>query len=180
MGTASKLPKFIKALTATTANLNGSGIRVDVDYQVDDKIGKTGYGNWITTNPFTQSSEDTVNIGESCTQFRYRLRLQTDTAGTPPDVKGVVPSGHARGVYKWIWTFSVITGVGGRKKVNRDEFDDWLYRAGREPGRIRMTSKYKSLHGYDVIVAPPRTRIIKPPIKNKQEVDIYEFTLTEV
>ncbi len=181
MGTASKLPKFIKELTATAANLNGAGVRVEVDYQVDQKIGLSGYNNWITAQPFTYSPEDTIPIGEPCTQFRYRLRLQTDTATTPPDVKGIVPSGHARGAFKWTWNFTVTTGGGkGRNKVDRDEFDAWLTEAGRTPGRIKMTSTWHSLHNYDVVIAPPRMRAIRPPTKNKQELDSYSFTLIEV
>ena len=181
MGTASKLPKFIKELTATAANLNGAGIRVEVDYQVDQKIGLSGYNNWITAQPFTYSPEDTIPIGEPCTQFRYRLRLQTDTATTPPDIKGIVPSGHARGAFKWTWNFTVTTGGGkGRNKVDRDEFDAWLTEAGRTPGRIKMTSTWHSLHNYDVVIAPPRMRAIRPPTKNKQELDSYSFTLIEV
>lgn len=181
MGTASKLPKYIKELTATAANLNGTGIRVEVDYQTDEKIGEDGYNNWITAQPFTYIPEDTVQIGASCTQFRYRLRLMTDTATTPPDVKGIVPSGHARAPFKWTWTFAIQTGGGkGKGKVDRDEFDAWLTDAGRTPGRIRMTSRWHSLHNFDVVIAPPRMRAIRPPTKNKQELDTYQFTLIEV
>jgi hypothetical protein len=183
MGTASKLPKFIKELTATVANLNGAGIRVEVDYQVDEKIGRTGYGNWITAQPFTYSPESVVRIGEKCTQFRYRLRLMTDTATTPPDVKGIVPSGHARGPFKLTWSFQIVVGEGrspSGQKVDRDEFDRWLLDAARDPGRVTMTSTWKSLHNYDVIIAPPRMRGVSPQVQAKKEKDIYEFTLIEV
>lgn len=179
MGTASKLPKYIKELTATSANLNGGGIRVEVDYQFDDMIGKDGYANWITAQPFTNSPEDTVELGIACTQFRYRLRLITDTATTPTDIKGIVPSGHARSTFKWTWTFSIQVGS-GRDKINRDEFDRWLSDAGRTPGRIRMTSIYPSMHNFDVVIAPPRTRIIRPPASTKNELDTYQVTLIEV
>ena len=183
MGTASKLPKFIKELTATVANLNGRNIRVEVDYQLDDQIGKDGYSNWITAQPFNYSPEDTIKIGEKCTQFRYRLRLLTDTATTPPDVRGIVPSGHARGPFKLIWNFQIVIGDGrspSGQKVDRDEFDRWLLDCARDPGRVTMTSIWKSLHNYDVVIAPPRLRGISPGIQAKKEKDVYEFTLIEV
>lgn len=181
MGVASLLPKFIKQLTATAANLNGAGIRVEVDYQTDEKCGLDGYNNWITAQPFTYTPEDTIEIGASCTQFRYRLRLMTDVSTTPCDVKGIVPTGHARGPFKWTWMFTIQTGGGkGEGKVDRDEFDRWLTDAGRNPGRIRMTSRWHSLHNFDVVIAPPRMRAIRPPTKNKQELDTYQFTLIEV
>jgi len=177
MGTASNLPKYIKALTATVNNLNGAGIRVEVDYQVDHKIGKTGYNNWINLQPFAYSPESTVDVRARCTQFRYRLRLQTDTSTTPPDVKGIVPSGHARGGFKWVWNFQVSTA---ENKINRDEFDRWLADAGRQPGGIHMTSSWASLHDFDVILAPPRMRALTRPSRGRQEQDLYQFTLLEV
>lgn len=183
MGTASKLPKFIKELTATVSNLNGAGIRVEVDYQLDQKIGKDGYANWITAQPFNFSPEDVVKIGEKCTQFRYRLRLQTDSDLIPPDIKGIIPSGHARGPFKLVWNFQIVVGEGrspSGQKVDRDEFDRWLLDAARDPGRVTMTSVWKSLHNYDVVIAPPRLRGISPQIQAKKEKDIYEFTLIEV
>lgn len=177
MGTASNLPKYIKALTATVNNLNGAGIRVEADYQVDQKIGETGYNNWISIQPFMYSPEHTVEVRVKCTQFRYRLRLLTDTATTPPDVKGIVPSGHARGAFKWTWTFTVSTA---ENKMNSAEFDKWLSEAGREPGGIFMTSSWTSLHGYDVILAPPRMRSISKSSRGRQEEGLYQFTLMEV
>ena len=181
MGTASNLPKFIKELTMTAKNLNGAGIRVEVDYQLDERIGEDGYANWINLQPFTHSPEDTVDVGAACTQFRYRLRLQTDDATVPPDVVGIVPSGHARGMFKWTWTFTVqVGGSSKRGSIDRDEFDRWLTDAGRHPGRIRMTSTWTSLHNYDVVLAPPRMRAIRPPSRNRDEQDTYSFTLIEV
>lgn len=177
MGTASNLPKYIKALTATVNNLNGGGIRVEADYQVDQKIGEDGYNNWTALQPFMYSPEHTIEVRAKCTQFRYRLRLLTDTATTPPDVKGIVPSGHARGAFKWTWTFTVSTA---ENKMKSEEFDRWLSEAGREPGGIYMTSSWTSLHGYDVILAPPRMRSISKPSRGRQEEGLYQFTLMEV
>ena len=182
MGTASKLPKFIKELTLTAAGLNGRGIRVEVDYQLDDKIGKEGYNFWTTAQPFDYSPESTVGIAEKCTQFRYRLRLITDDAENPPDVKGVVPSGHARGPFKLVWNFQILVGQGNSPtggKVDRDEFDRWLLDVARDPGRVTMTSVWKSLHNYQVVIAPPRMRGVSAGRKNVKEKDIYEFTLIE-
>jgi hypothetical protein len=183
MGTASKLPKFIRDLTATTANLNGRGIRVECDYQVDDRIGKDGYANWTTINPFLKSPEDVAPIGESnLTQFRYRLRPMTDDSDIPADVKGIVPSGFARGPFRQMWNVSVITGEStapSGKKVDRDDLDRWLLDSARYPGRVMMTSTWKSLHGYYIIVPPPRMTGITEPGRGKPEKDIYSLTLIE-
>jgi hypothetical protein len=87
MGSASKLPKYIESLTATTKNLNSQGIRIDVDYQMDDGIGLTGINNWMEAGSFYKSPEDTVKIREgNLNKFAYRLRLQTDNSATPPDL----------------------------------------------------------------------------------------------
>ena len=177
MGAASELPKYIKALSATVNNLNGAGIRVEAEYQIDQRIGDDGYANWINLQPFIYSPKSTIPVRTKCMQFRYRLRLMTDDADVPPDVKGIVPTGHARGGFKWVWTFVISTD---QNKIDRDEFDRWLSDAGREPGGVMMTSTWKSLDSYEVVLAPPRMRAMTKPERNQQEEDIYQFTLLEV
>lgn len=181
MGAASKLPKFIRDLTLTSENLNGQGIRVEVDYQIDDKIGSN---DWIQAGAFLSSPEDTARIyvGE-LTQFRYRLRMITDDALTPPIVKGVVPSGYARSPFRWVWSIRIVVGdttAPGGAKVNRDDLEAWLTEASRTPGRIFMTSKWPVLNGYFVIVGTPTTNPISIPAIGLGEKDIYSMTLVEV
>lgn len=178
MGAASKLPKLIKDLTATTKNLNGSGIRIEVDYQVDDQCGKDGIANWTTIQPFLKSPEDSVRINQGhVTQFAYRFRLMTDDSDVPPDLKAVVPSGFARSPYRLTWNMRVRTG--GKNAPQSDDLDDWLLEAGRFPGRILMTSKWRSLHNYYVIVAPPTQFPVSEPTGTQKEESVYTLSLVE-
>lgn len=175
MGTASKLQKFIHSLTATTTNLDGAGIRLEVDVQYDDKVGLDGISNWITVGSFLRSPEDTINIDKGdITQFRYRLRGMTDDALTPPDVRGVVPSGFARTDFRLVWNMRIITGKGG---VDADDLDDWILEASSYPGRIHMTSKWRHMHDYYVIVAPPSSTPIRIGTGSRDEKSVYSLSL---
>ena len=100
MGTASNLPKFIKELTMTAKNLNGAGIRVEVDYQLDERIGEDGYANWINLELFTHSPEDTVDVGAACTQFRYRLRFADRRCHSPARCSGYCAKWTRKGMFK--------------------------------------------------------------------------------
>lgn len=147
MGTSSDLPKFIKELVATTRNLNGSGIRIQVQYQLDDDIGSS---DWKSLGDFLNSPEDTLFLGKGdLTQFRYRLIFMTDDASIPPDLKAIVPNGYARTEYKWTWTMNVVAD-----RKDAEELDAWLSEAARFPGRVHMTSKHLWMHNYYVIVSP--------------------------
>lgn len=166
-GAASKLPKLIKSLTATTKNLNGSGIRIECEYQVDDDIGKDGFANWIRVQPFLISPEDTVAINAAnITQFRYRLRLLTNSNTAPPDLKGIVPNGLARGTARPVYALRVkgdkIT-VGG-KTSDPDSLLAYLIEAQQNPGTVLMTSTNPLFHNKYVEVALQR---IQPVTDNK-------------
>lgn len=180
MGAASKLPKFIRELTATTEHLNGQGIRIEVDYQVDDNIGSD---SWVHAESFLHSPEDTVKLFVGgITQFRYRLRMMTNNVGVPPVVRGVVPTGYARSPFRWVWSVRVVVGdsvAPGGVKVNRNDLDAWLTEAAIIPGRVYMTSKWPILNGYYVIVGIPTTNPISIPSTGIGEKDTYTFTLVE-
>jgi len=157
MGAASRLPKYIKGLTLTSKGIT-DGINVECDYQIDDDIDTT---TWTTVETFTKSPEQEININEGdIRQFRYRLRLQTKTATTPPDVKGVVPNGFARVPWRKVWHIRILAGQmftrTGKKDIKIGEFLDWMDHVARYPGRVRMTSdRYPTLNDKFVIVSPP-------------------------
>jgi len=175
MGTASKLPKYISELTCTSKNLNGAGIRIEAYYQVDNDIGSS---KWTKLKNFLISPEQTVKVDRGdITQFRYRIVGMTDDADVPPIIKGIVPNGYARTNFKLVWNMQVITGKDA--EVDAEELDRWLLEVGRSPGRVLMTSTWRNLHDFYVVMSPPRTTPIRRPIGRRDEISVYNMTLIE-
>ena len=142
-GAAAKLPKLIKSMTATTRNLNGDGIRMEMDYQVDDNVGKDGFENWIPVQPFMISPESTVDINAvNISQFAYRLRLGTTNNLIPPDLRAIVPNGLARGTTRTVWQLQVKGEevYSNGKASHPDELLAYLVEAQQNPGSVLMTS----------------------------------------
>jgi hypothetical protein len=153
MGTASKLPKYIKEGTLTVDNLDGQGKYVDLDYKVDNDT------KWKYAKPFIKSPEDTTNINESnIRRFMYRLRIHTDDQLVPPDITGFVPNGFARSPMRKIFSFEADVNnvmVNGKKQLAKDVIN-WLEEAATMAFPIRMNSKFDLLNDYyNVIIAPP-------------------------
>jgi len=176
MGSASKLPKYIESFTATTKNLNSQGIRVDVDYQLDDGIGLTGINNWFEAGAFYKSPEDTVKIREgNLNKFAYRLRLQTDNSATPPDIRGIVPNGFARSPARKIFTCEAdVKNVQVNGKVQSAKATlNWMEEAAQSATKIHVKSKFWDIDDHDVILAPPNIY----PIKADPITDKITFTM---
>jgi len=170
MGTASKLPKYIKEVTLTVDNLDGHGKRVDFDYKVDNDT------EWTNADPFILSPEDTVNVNESnIRRFQYRLRLQTDDQLVPPDITGFVPNGFARSPMRKIFSLSAKVDnvtVNGKKQT-ASQVLNWLEEAATMAFPITMSSKHPQLDGYyNVIIAPPNIY----PIRTTPESDQITFS----
>jgi hypothetical protein len=177
MGAASRLPKYIKGLTLMTKNLSDSGMSVELDYQVDNNIGST---SWINVTPgFLESPEQELTLNESdIRQFRYRLRLITDTSTKPVVVKSVVPSGYARVPWRRVWHIRIKTGEifdsSGRKSVPADKLKDFLRDNARNPGIVKMTSKYKDMNNVYVISSPPTN------VPQSTTSDVMTLSLLEI
>lgn len=170
MGTASKLPKFIKEVTLTSDNLNNSGINVAFDYKVDDDTA------WTLKGTFLQSPEDTLNVNEpNIRRFQYRLRLNTDNQLVPPDITGFVPTGFARSQQRKIFSFECKVRnvqVNGKPQLAKDVIN-WLEEVAESAYVITMHSKYEGLNDYyNLIIAPPNTY----PIRSNPEVDTITFS----
>ena len=155
MGTASKLPKFIKEMTLTSKNLDGVGKIVYLDYQIDDKIGGS---EWIQAGAFTNSPEDTLDINESnIRRFAYRLRIQTDDQLVPPDISGIVPNGFARSPQRKQFAIEAdlkdVTING--KKQEAEQVIRWLEEAAESAYLLHMDSDFEQLNDYDILIAPP-------------------------
>lgn len=173
MGTASKLPKFIKDMTMTSKSLNGNGIYVDFEYQLDENIGTT---EWITASPFLLSPEDTIKINEgNLNKFAYRLRLHTDNQLTPPDIHGIVPNGFARSesvkILECTATIKDIN-VNGKAQKAKDTIN-WLEEAAQGAFLVHVNSTYEQYNDFDAILAPPSIW----PMKAVPETDTVSFML---
>lgn len=180
MGSAARLPKFLKTLAAFTKNL-GDGKYIGVDVQFDDDIGTS---TWLPLHPFRVSPQDetTVNVGD-VRKFRYRLRLNTNSNTTPVIVYSMVPNGFARTPWKLSWSVSVKAGelTYGSRPGNPGEMVKWLTAASRAPGRIRMRSKkYPEMNNYWVTVTPPTTLPERPAQNGAPWQGNITFTINEV
>jgi hypothetical protein len=182
MGTSARLPKFIKSLVAITKNL-GAGKYIGVDYQADDNIGTS---TWVPTGAFMNSPEEEVmlNLG-NIRKFRYRLRLNTNTATTPIVVYSVVPNGFSRVPYKIAWNVRVKAGelsqFGGGSSKNPEDMLKWLDEMSSYPGRLRLTSKrYPFMNNYFVIVSPPTVATERPESGQRKWQGSIPLSIMEV
>lgn len=172
MGTASKLPKFIKEITLTSRNLTG-GIKVYLDYQLDDDIGSS---TWIEAGEFNESPEDTINLNlGNVNKFAYRLRGYTDTQLTPPDIRGIVPNGFSRSPMRRILECQakvkdmVING----KPYKAKDIISWLEEASESAYLIHVNSAYEQFDDFDCVLAPPSVY----PVRSNPDTDMVSFNL---
>jgi hypothetical protein len=174
MGTASKLPKFIKDMTLTSKNLNSAGIYVDFEYQLDDDVGGS---TWVNKElKFTTSPEDVVQINEgNIRKLAYRMIGHTDNQLVPPDIRGIVPNGFSRSPMRRILecqaTVSDVT-VNGRKQ-GAQETMDWLEEASQGTYFVHMKSRYRPLNDYYAILAPANVY----PIRTDPQTNTVTFSL---
>jgi len=183
MGTASRLPKFLKELTAVTKGLDGKGIYVEVDIQTDNDIGKTGINNWKTLEPYLVSPEDSSLANESnIRRFKVRLRAYTNDETIPVDLIGFAPNGFARSQMRK--TFSVqcllkdIT-VNGRN-ILANEITRWLEETSQNATLINMKSSYSEMDNYDVLIAPPNRYPIRAETNDKNGQTMVTFSMVAI
>lgn len=181
MGAASGLPKFIKDLTITVANLNTIGRRIFVDFQVDDNVHTS---NWTFAGEASESPESTIFLGlENVRRFAYRLRIVCNDNSVPIDITGVVPNGYARTPFRMVFTMQIqVGGIFTRKgkTVTGGELMRWLLDASRQPGRVKMTSVYEMAHGWYVVIHPPRQFPVVPRSGRNPETSNLTLVLQEV
>lgn len=99
------IQKVWKDVTLITRNLNGTGIKAALDYQVDEDI-DTDTWTQVDAGEFRQSPRAVAKlfVGES-TQIRFRIRLRSTSSTTPPIVNGIVVKGVGQYPYASIDTF---------------------------------------------------------------------------
>jgi hypothetical protein len=176
MGTASKLPKLIQDLTVTANNLNGNGIRIDVDVKFDEDVGTAWTVDDNLYKSFKTSPEDSVKIGKSnIRKFSYRLRGQTDNQLVPPDITGIVPSGISRSPRLRILECEakIQTSTINGKKQKAEDVTNWLDEMSESPILVHVNSKFDSFDDFDAILHMPA----QYPIKAVPERDVVVFTL---
>jgi len=153
---AARLAKYIREFTVASSNLNGSTIRVEFDYQVDENIGGA---TWVYAGNLLSSPEDTIKLHlGNIRAFRFRLRCLTDAASTPPVIEATVIDGFTRVPNRPIWNLRVIVGgktLGGGQDHKAEDLLAFLRNASQYPGAIRMTSIFPELHNRQVIISPP-------------------------
>lgn len=181
MGAASGLPKFIKDLTITVANLNTQGRQIFVDFQVDDDVHTS---NWTFAGVATESPESVMFLGlENVRRFAYRLRIACNDNSVPIDITGVVPNGYARTPFRMVFTMQVQAGgiyTRRGKTASSGELMRWLLDSSRQPGRVKMTSIYEMAHGWHVVIHPPRQFPVVPKMGRNSETANMTLVLQEV
>jgi hypothetical protein len=155
---SARLPKLFKELTANTVNLT-SGTEIMVDYQLDSDIGTN---NWVeNAGTLYQSPEDVAEIHEGNRRaIRFRLRLRTSTATTPPVVRALILEAFARTPVKYQYVCRVQVGKGQQTYTNQPDFDpdetaQYLKYLAKSAGNVYMRSRFAQLDSKYVVVEPP-------------------------
>jgi len=161
---ASQLPKFIEELSLISANEDN--IRIEMDYQVDEKVGST---SWITAGEFHSVPEDVVRINEgNRRRVRYRLRALTEDAQTPPVVDATVLKGAARIPEKRQYSW--------RSSLNRDAVD---YQGNVDMTPTQIVERLRSMaSNMDKLTLRSRDKImdnitvfLEPDVLNREIID---------
>lgn len=154
---AARLPKLIKELSLISENLS-SGIEVRCEYQLDERIGTD---EWASAGTFYTSPQATLALQRGdVRKIRYRLRLLTNDASTPPIVRATILEAFARIPLKYQWRLQIKLGdnqltLQGGKDHDPDAFTNWLKDAARNARRIHMRARWEQMDDIYVIVEPP-------------------------
>lgn len=155
--------KIVKGVQIVSKNL-GSNAYIDVDYQVNDDVGKTGVNDWTYAGRANVSPVDFVPISAdgkgSITQMRLRFRLVTEDVTTPAILYSWQVTGHTIEPVKYQWNLRIkVSGNQNTKKSTPDHKPDDLLRfldkAAREMQALRMRTKYETSDDKIVYVSPP-------------------------
>ena len=146
--------KFFKELRLSTENLDKDGIRVELDYQYGKYVNTS---TWNSAQPFLFSPTDTssLNIGEA-SRIKYRLRLLTDDASTPPIVNASVLKGYEVVPVKRLWNIRIKVSKSD-KVTDADELYDWLWDACQRAKKIFMYTAFPGINDVLVKLEPPNT-----------------------
>ena len=157
MGVA-RLFKYISQLALISENLR-TGIEARVEYQIDTDIDND---IWISAGAFYLSPESVIDIDHGkVKRFRFRIRLITNDADTPPIVVATVVEGFARTPVKKQYVMTALVAhtqrnlAGTNKDNDPDLFLAWLEDVSGSSRKVYMESIWRSAHQKNVIVEPP-------------------------
>lgn len=155
--------KIVKGVQVVSKNL-GSNAYIDIDYQVNNDVGRTDEPGWTYAGRANISPVDFVPIGGDgkgeITQMRLRFRLVTEDSATPAIMYSWQITGHTIEPVKYQWNLRIkVSGNQNTKKSTPDHKPDDLLRfldkAAREMQALRMRTKYETSDDKIVYVSPP-------------------------
>jgi len=172
------ITKLWNSLKIFVDDVTDDGIRVEVDYQVDDDTTWTTIEDIVDETPMKELafSDDSVN-GK---RIRYRLRLMSNDQTKTPKVKTAVIEGVSKVPVKYTYGFTTrVTDdrknlLGQQEELTADKFwtiiDGWA----RELIKLKMHSTYKRFDDLDVFIDPPQIN----PIHEYGEGYLDRITVT--
>jgi hypothetical protein len=130
---------------------------MDIDYQYDDMIGKSGAANWLRLGTVSVSPEQTIpmNLGNK-RAIRFRIRGYSNTTTTPPILLAITVEGFTRAPSRRMWNVRVRTERNGIGRRNSSNLLAFLNEASEFPGKVMMRSKIPEMNNRFVIVRHPR------------------------
>jgi hypothetical protein len=159
---ASRLPKYLKSLTASTTNcarVQDTSVSFEIDYQDDNNVGEDGADNWHLLGKVYTSPEGRLkmNVG-NIRAVRFRIRGYTDTPTIPPELDALTIDGFTRTPARTVWTMRVKTGERYIYKKNASNLLKFLQEASQSADDIIITSTIPELNGRHVISTRPRVQ----------------------
>jgi len=157
---AFELSKFFRSLHLTSQNLT-AGIEIQLRYQLDDDIGKTGINNWVNVDRFIRSPSHELEINRgNKRQIRLQLILRTNISTTAPVVKAMVLKGFSRVPLVYQYNLKLVTSsiqVDHKGKPDHDpiKFILWLKKKARTADVVRLSASDPIMHNKLVIIEPP-------------------------
>ena len=149
--------KFFKDLSAQDENFDQDGIYTAVDYQYGKDVNTS---TWINANSFYNTPTDVseIEIGET-NALRYRLRMYTDDASTPPIINATVLKGYEVLPVKRLWNLRIKASslLSRGKSTSPDKLYDWLWASSQKAKKIRMYTSIPNVNNVLVKLEPPNT-----------------------
>jgi len=172
---APTLPKALKRFTIISQNLSDDAF-LSLEYQTDEDVGGT---IWITKDNYTSSPTESkdLNIG-NIRKARFRIRMGTQVATTPPIINATVLEGFARTPVKYDWTFRINLSSTGYTKLGTpertpQETRDFLRKAAEAGDVLYMRSTLKDMDNKFVIVEP----FVSRPLYKENVTQFEGYTL---
>lgn len=156
---SSQISKFLTDMNLISNNL-ATGIEIHLDVKLDKDI-ESSTSAWTTMGTFHQSDADVLELGlGDVRKARFRLRLITNDASTPPTVFGTVLEGFARLPIKYRYPMRVTLNSSarnkrGQKDIHPKEKLDALRRASVGTEKVIMHSiRGDRVNDIEVIIGP--------------------------